>query len=125
MKASVATAFISIVSFAIGVHWGAVGVACVSALSFTFIQVPYMLYVMTRKGVVTLPDVSRTLAPFLIATPLVAVPLYWMRTAGTFPQMIGLLVLSYTLFVVLLMVLPGGREFVKMLRNIGEMVRPS
>ena len=33
MKASVATALISIVSFAIGVHWGAVGVARVSALS--------------------------------------------------------------------------------------------
>jgi hypothetical protein len=36
MKASVATALISIVSYAIGVHWGAVGVARVSALSFSF-----------------------------------------------------------------------------------------
>jgi cbb3-type cytochrome oxidase subunit 1 len=84
-----------------------------------------MLYVMTRKGIVTLPDVLRTLAPFLIATLLVAIPLYWMRSAGTLTQMIGLLILSYTLFVVLLAVLPGGREFLKMLRNIGGTIRPS
>ena len=39
--------------------------------------------------------------------------------------MIGLLLLSYTLFVVLLTVLPGGRAFVKMLRNIaGQSGRP-
>ena len=125
MKASVATAFISIASFAIGVHWGAVGVACVSALSFTFIQMPLMLYVMTRKGVITLPDVLRTLTPFVIATSLVAIPLYWMRSAGTLPQMIGLLLLSYVLFIILMTLLPGGRDFVKMVRSIGRTVRPS
>ncbi|ADW71496.1 lipopolysaccharide biosynthesis protein [Granulicella tundricola] len=125
MKASVATAFISIISFAIGVHWGAVGVACVSSLSFTFIQMPLMLYVMTRKGVITLPDVVQTLIPFIITTLLVAIPLYWMRSAWTLPQMVGLLLLSYSLFVVLLMMLPGGRDFVKMLRNIRGTLRPS
>ena len=125
MRASVVTAIISIASFATGVHWGAVGVACVSALSFSFIQVPYMLYVMTRRGIVTAQDILRTLTPFLVATALVAVPLYWMRSARTLPQMIGILLLSYTLYVVLLIVLPGGREFVKMLRNIGGVVRPS
>jgi PST family polysaccharide transporter len=125
MRTSVATAVISILSFAIGVHWGAVGVARVSALSFTFIQVPLMAYIMTRRGVVTLPGLLRTLAPFLIAIPLVAVPLYWLRAASTLPQMIALLVLSYGLFVVLLSVLPGGREFRKMLRSVGAMLRQS
>ena len=60
-----------------------------------------MVCVMTRKGIVTFPDVLRTLSPFLIATVLVAVPLHWMRYADTLPQMVGLLFLSYTLFVVL------------------------
>ena len=83
-------------------------------------QMAFMLYVMTRKGVVTEPDVLRTLTPLLIGTLLVAVPLYWMRSAWTLPQMIGLLLLSYTLFVVLLTVLAGGREFVRMLRNLVE-----
>lgn len=125
MKASILTALISIASFAFGVHWGAIGVACVSALSFTFIQVPLMLYVMTRKGVITLSNVTRTLTPFAIATLLVAIPLYHMRDAWTFPQMASLLLLSYTSFVAALMVLPGGRDFRKMLRDIGGMVRPS
>jgi hypothetical protein len=125
MRASVATAAISIVSFAIGVDWGAAAVARVSALSFSFIQVPLMVYVMTRKGIVTFPDVLRTLSPFLIAPAQVVAPLHWMRCADTLPQMVGLLFLSYTLFVVLLMVLPGGREFVKMLRNVGGTIRPS
>ena len=66
-----------------------------------------------------LPDVLRTLTPFLIATVLVAVPLYWMRSAWTLPQMIGLLLLSYTFFVVLLTVLPrsGHPENVSDLRD--------
>jgi PST family polysaccharide transporter len=118
MRASVATAVISIVSFAAGVHWGAVGVALVSALSFTFIQVPFMLYVMTRKGAIRSRDIVRTLTPFLIATVLVSIPLYRMRSAGRPAEIIALLLLSYTLFVALLMVLPGGAEFIKMLRNI-------
>ncbi len=125
MKASVVTALISIVSFAIGVHWGAVGVARISALSFTFIQLPLMLYVMTRKGEFRLTEIGRTLLPFFIATMLVAVPLYLLRSSSTFPKMIGLLVLSYVLFVALLTVLPGGRDFLKMVRSISGTLRQS
>jgi PST family polysaccharide transporter len=125
MKASVATALISILSFAIGVHWGAVGVACVSALSFTFIQTPLMLYVLTRRGVITLPGVLRTLTPFPIATLVVATSLYRLREASTLMEMIGILLLTYLFFTALLMLLPGRRDFVKMLRNIGGTFRPS
>ena len=125
MKASIATAVISIISFAIGVHWGALGVARVSALSFTFIQVPLMLYVMTRKGVVTMQDILRTLTPFVMATLLVSIPLYWMRSAHTAPALVGLFLLSYTSFVVLLTMLPGRREFIKMLRDIAGQIRTS
>jgi len=125
MKASIATALISIVSFAIGVHWGAVGVACVSALSFTFLQVPFMLYVMTRKGGLSLAEIVRTVTPFWITTALVAIPLFWMRSISTLAEMIGLMILNYALFVVLLIVLPGGREFLKMARSIGSVLRQS
>ena len=125
MRASVATAVISVLSFIIGVHWGAVGVACASALSFTCIQGPLMLYVMTRKGELGLAEVSRTIAPFCIAIALVALPLYRMRSASTLLEMIGLLILSYVLFVLFLILLPGGRDFLKMSRSIGSVLRPS
>ncbi len=125
MKASIATALISIVSFAIGVHWGAVGVACISALSFTFVQVPLMLYVMTRKGDLPLTEIVRTVTPSCVAILLVAIPLYWMRSASTFAEMIGLMALSYALFVGLLIMLPGGRDFLKMSRSISSVLRQS
>ncbi len=125
MKASVATALISILSFVIGVHWGAVGVACLSALSFTFIQVPLMLYVMTRKGDLLLAEIVRTVSPFCIAIALVAIPLFWMRSASTLADMIGLMILSYSLFVLFLMMLPGRSEFLKMARSIGSVLRQS
>ena len=125
MKASIATALISIVSFAIGVHWGAVGVACVSALSFTFIHSALDGLRHDSEGHCYVAGRFATLTPFIIATLLVAIPLYFMRSVARLPEMIGLLLLSYTLFVILLAVLPGGREFLKMLRNIGGTIRPS
>lgn len=123
VKASVATAVISVISFALGVRWGALGVACVSALSFTFIQTPIMIHVMTRTGLVSLRELINTLVPFPIAAMLVAVPLYWARSAHTLPQMMGLLIMSYVLFASLLAILPGRNEFIRMLRSVVEMVR--
>jgi hypothetical protein len=53
----------------------------------------------------------------------VAIPFYWLRHASTLLEMAGVLILSYALFVLLLLMLPGGREFLKMLRSIGGMIK--
>ena len=124
MKASLATAFISVVSFAVGVPWGATGVACVSALSFTFIQTPLMLTVMTRRGAISLLELSQVLGPFFVATVLVAVPLSLIHAPQKILAMLVLLIATYIVFVALLAVLPGGREFIRMLRNIRGTLRP-
>lgn len=118
MRFSIATALISIVSFALGVHWGARGVAAVSAISFTFIQVPLMVYVMTRRGVVRVADVAGTLTPFFMADALVAVPLFLLRHSTGLPALVGIGALTYVLFIGCLLLLPGRREFLNMLLSL-------
>jgi PST family polysaccharide transporter len=125
MRFSIATALISIASFALGVHWGIVGVASAAACSFTFIQFPLMIYAMTRKGVITMRDMVRTLTPFLVSAVVVAVPLYYLRTASGPIKLPAVGVLSYALFLICLYVLPGGRDLVTMIRGIGTTLRLS
>jgi polysaccharide transporter, PST family len=125
MRFSVTTALISIASFALGVRWGIVGVASVSALSFTFIQVPLMIYAMTRRGVISLRDVVRTLAPFFASAALIAIPLYYLRKASGPIQLPAIGALSYALFLLCLYVLPGGRDLLKMILGIGSTLRRS
>lgn len=118
MRFSIATAVISIASFLAGVHWGAVGVAACSSMSFTFLQVPLMVYVMTRRGLVRISDVSRTMLPFFLADILVAIPLYLLRHATKLPALLGIGAMTYVLFVLCLAVLPGRRDFLKMLFSL-------
>ena len=82
MRTSVATAAINVVSLQLACTGERLASHAYRLFTFTFIQVPLILYVMTRKGFITLPDILRTLKPFLIATLLVSLPLYRMRFAG-------------------------------------------
>jgi PST family polysaccharide transporter len=125
MKLSIATALISIASFAFGVHWGVVGVAASAAISFIFIQLPLMIYAMTRKGVITIGTMVRTLAPFLVSAALVAIPLYYLRNASGPIRLPAIGALSYGLFLLCLYVLPGGRDLLTMVRGIGSTLRQS
>ena len=118
MRFSMVTALISIASFALGVHWGARGVAAFSAVSFTFLQVPLMVYIMTRQGVIRVGDVVRTMVPFFITDILVAIPLYFLRHTTGLPAMLGIGALTYVLFIGCLLVLPGRREFLNMLLSL-------
>jgi PST family polysaccharide transporter len=125
MRLSIATALISIVSFALGVHWGIVGVAAAAASSFTFIQFPLMIYAMTKKGVITMRDMVRTLTPFFVSAVIVAVPLYYLRTASGPIKLSTIAALSYGLFLLCLYVLPGGRDLLTMIRGLGATLRLS
>ena len=125
MKFSVATALISIASFALGVHWGVLGVAACSAISFIFIQLPLMVYAMTRKGVIRIRNLMAALVPFLVSAAVVAIPLYFLRNASGPVQLPAVGVLSYILFLLCLYVLPGGRDLFIMLRSMGSTLRRS
>ena len=54
----------SLAAFAIGLHWGAVGVAAAYGLSDLFIRMPFLWWRVTRTGPVKLIDLYRTAAPF-------------------------------------------------------------
>ena len=125
MRLSIATALISIASFALGVHWGVTGVAAFAATSFTFIQLPLMVYAMTRKGVINMATMIITLAPFFASAALVAIPLYYLRNACGPIQLPAVGALSYGLFLLCLYVLPGGRDLLTMIRGIGSTLRRS
>ncbi|MEI9973866.1 MAG: lipopolysaccharide biosynthesis protein [Ignavibacteriota bacterium] len=125
MVVAVITAIVSIVSFAIGIFWGAIGVAAVSAMSFTFVQLPIMIRAVTRVGPVTVRDIVNILAPFVATAAIVAVPLYFLRGLSGLPALAGVGLLSYALFALCIRLLPGGRAFFDMVIGLRHMLRRS
>ena len=115
MAVTAITALLGIASFAVGIRWGAVGVAAASAFCFTFLQLPIMIRAMTRVGPVSMGDMGRTLAPFVAAACCVAGPLYFLRGISSIVGLAGIGLLAYGLFAVCILLLPGGRAFFTML----------
>jgi PST family polysaccharide transporter len=111
MSLSIMMALISIGSFAIGINWGAVGVAAVSAISFTFIQVPIMVRAMTRIGPVRQQDIAKAMLPFVVSPLFVAAPLWYLRETSGAAGLAGVAALVYGLFGLCVLLLPGGRDF--------------
>ena len=72
---SVITSAITVLSFVIGVRWGAVGVASVAGVSFVLVQTPMILWAACKKGPVSVREVIRAISPiafaFFITAPLV------------------------------------------------------
>jgi O-antigen/teichoic acid export membrane protein len=62
----------AVISFVIGLHWGAVGVACVYALSDYAVRLPMLYFMVQRVGPVTALDLVRLQAPLLVAAGLTA-----------------------------------------------------
>jgi PST family polysaccharide transporter len=110
---------ISIASFVIGVIWGIVGVAFVSALSFAFIQTPLLIRAATRVGAVTLPAILQAVVPFVIAGMASAITLYCVHLdQHGVPGLIAALVTSYAMFSLVLVCLPEGRRFLTRLLTL-------
>lgn len=123
LRLSVYTAIISIASFAIGVRWGAAGVAAVSALSFSFIQTPLMVSGLARRGPVKLGDFARTLWPCAIAAAATAAAVI---AAGRLPHPVNLFVagvVAYTVFWGVLLLLPGGQALRHQLLNLRTLLK--
>jgi PST family polysaccharide transporter len=110
MRYAICTALISVASFAIGVPWGALGVAVVAATTFVCVQTPLMIYGCTREPPLRFGDFPRALwtqaaAGLAVAAALlVALP----HLAGW--RTIPAIVAAYLLYGALVMLLPGGRE---------------
>lgn len=117
MRANALVSIINVASFALGLFWGVVGVAAVSALSFVFIQTPILMRQATREGAVTGRDVIRTTTPFALAT--VAV-LYATRDplGGSPVSILAREAIAYATFTVALLAQPGGRRMFRSLHNL-------
>ncbi len=113
MRFGVATALLNVASIAIGAPWGAVGVACATALSFVFVQTPMVVWAATRRGPVGLAMLWRGLAPLLgaalVAAAATMAALHW---AGPRPllQVVAAFVVAYGSFLLSLVAQPAGRR---------------
>ena len=118
MRLSIATALLSIAAFAIGIIWGAWGVALVSALSFTFMQTPLMIWQVGRTGPVPAAAIWRVLGTLGIAGAVVAAAVLALRTFHV-PFLVFVAgAVSYALFAALVLALPGGQAFYHSLRRL-------
>ncbi len=69
MKLSIAVSLYSCAAFAIGVNWGALGVAIAYAIS-SAVRTPLELWYVARKGPVRVRDIAQAGTPFLLAAVL-------------------------------------------------------
>jgi PST family polysaccharide transporter len=118
MSLSIFTAVLSIAAFAVGIFWGALGVAIMSALSFNFLQTPLVILRATRIGAVRFRHVLPTLISIGIS----------MAGAATVVTAVDVLhppgavfiaaTLSYFTFSSLIRFLPGGSALFSSLRSL-------
>jgi O-antigen/teichoic acid export membrane protein len=121
----------AILSFVIGLHWGAAGVACAYATSDYLLRLPILYLVAGRVGPVTAFDLMCLHGPLLVAagaTSLISGGLLRSRYGLGGPSLIaGTIVVSYGLAVAALALLPrnraGLRETILLLRQLGRGTR--
>jgi polysaccharide transporter, PST family len=127
LSLSIVTALISIASFGLGVLWGAVGVAAVNALTFSFIQLPLMMHGMTRQGAIRKIDVVRAVVPLIFAGGLTGSAI-WVASDFVVPNLVGiglLFFLAYGVFGLTVLLFPGGRSLLRSIWAIRHSLRTS
>ena len=115
-KWGVVNAVTSIVAFAIGMPWGAVGVAAAYGFSDLLIRMPAVFWWVGRRGPVSSRDLIRIAAPFLPVVPAVMLALLGLRDAlpgGDVVRLIAGAGLSYLLTILALATLPQGRAILR------------
>jgi PST family polysaccharide transporter len=129
LKYWVTASAINLTACAIGIYWGAVGVAAVASTSFVLIQTPLVLRGALRDSPVRFTDVL-----YVIATPAFsAVLMFAAVRLGAFSHLpsdflilLAEVVSSYALVAVLLTCSAGGRTFLQQTRRaFGRARRPS
>ena len=121
LRFMVPASIINVISFAIGVFWGIVGVAAVSAISFACIQTPLVMYGATRAGPVRHGDLIGCVIPFVVASAVAFGALILISSFLILPEFHRILastVISYGIFLSTLFILPGGRRYIADLRRV-------
>ena len=104
----------TIAAYAIGLPWGATGVAAGATISLYVVQLPLFVFVSTRAGHVGLALMLRTLAPVALGLAAAAAALALINrymAVGGFAAICLSLVVAYGATLATLIVLPSGRQF--------------
>jgi PST family polysaccharide transporter len=109
-----AASVVNVLSFGIGILWGAVGVAAVSGVSYLCIQTPLVMYGATRRGPVNFVMIVRCILPICSAA-VVAVSVIWLRPTlgGSWADVLVDLTISYGGTAGLMLAMPRGRLLAK------------
>ena len=121
MRVTVITSLINVASFALGVYWGALGVATVSALTFVFVQTPLMILTATREGSISARAIGATVIPIIGSACCSSVALYFLdRGARTtsLGTILASFVVSYLVYLIATAMTPTGRTFLRKTLNL-------
>jgi PST family polysaccharide transporter len=113
MKWAIITSVISVASFAVGIRWGAVGVASLGALGFVLIQTPLIIWVATRTGPVGSKNVINAMMPMLLSLVITAPTIYLFSKLVHINPIIEIcegLVLTGAVYVLPIFLMSSGRE---------------
>ncbi|ORE91496.1 succinoglycan transporter [Stappia sp. 22II-S9-Z10] len=108
------TSVMTVASFAVGLAWGAEGVAAAYAISAYVLRLPILLIVMDRLGPVRWFDLGGMVALFGVAAVAAAIALPPLReaagTPGPIPSIALAGVLNYALALAAVMIVPASRR---------------
>jgi PST family polysaccharide transporter len=126
MKWTTVVSLVNVSAYAIGLHWGIVGVARLSAISVYLIQSPVLFWAVTLKGPVDLKTLIHTCFPFAVSALAAAAFLALLKSIplGDITVLIILPALTYALSVAVLAVMPSGRSALKSGFDLCRSVNP-
>jgi PST family polysaccharide transporter len=110
---TVLTSALNIVSFLIGVRWGAIGVAIAASLGFVIIQTPMIIWAATRLGPVTARFVFDAIAPIVVSLVITAPTVFLYSRAAhvnAVAKLCGGVLLTCTVYLLSLSLMPSGRR---------------
>ena len=122
------TSVIAVISFVAGLPWGPVGVSAGAGLSFLLISTPLVCWGATKDGIVRPADLVEALLPLAIAAAATAAALDAVRESmpsDGAAMLLGTAVLSYAVFVGVLMCLPFGQPVVRRAWHFGMVLTQS
>ena len=121
LRFGIVVSAISLLSFIVGLPWGAQGVAAGSGLSLFCIATPYMCFHATKTGPVSGKSLLHALSPLVIAGLVLTALLY--GTSYFLPSTKWILLtelpLGYLIFLTVIVLLPTGRDLI---RVIGQFI---
>lgn len=113
MTWSVITSLISILSFVIGIRWGAVGVASVAGVGFLLVQTPLIVRAATRIGPVSAMFVIKAIMPLMVSFVITAPTVYlYARVVhiNAISELCVGVVLAHGVFLLAISLMSSGRE---------------